>query len=88
MLSTPTGRPYRQPISPPSLKIGRVGRWYLPLMAVISLGFGVANYYPAQSTHDDFLEQQRLEENRRLMDAYGDKDSLKDVERAMQFYKK
>lgn len=48
----------------------------------------MANYYPAQSTHDDFLEQQRLEENRRLMDAYGDKDSLKDVERAMQFYKK
>ena len=49
----------------------------------------MANYY--QSNRDrllaeNFKEQERIKRNQQLMEAYGDKDSVKDVEHALEMY--
>lgn len=71
-------------------KVGPVGRWYLPAMAVVALaGFGVTNYVQAQKERrlaELFAEEERIKRNQQLMDAYGDKSSLKDVEHALEMY--
>ncbi|OJJ43051.1 hypothetical protein ASPZODRAFT_1207543 [Penicilliopsis zonata CBS 506.65] len=36
-----------------SNRVGRVGRWYLPLMAIMSLGFGIENYRENQERRRD-----------------------------------
>ena len=47
-------------------------------------GFGLSNYYLKPNRHTQIQAQMAEEErNRELMDAYGDKDDLKDVERAL-----
>lgn len=50
-------------------------------------GFGLSNYYLKPNRHTQIqaqmAEEERLQRNRELMDAYGDKDDLKDVERAL-----
>ncbi|KAH8431476.1 hypothetical protein N8T08_011189 [Aspergillus melleus] len=63
-------------------------KWYLPAMAVIALGFGAANLYTnQQQRHEQAQEEfERLQRNRQLMDAYGDKDNLHDIERALAVY--
>ncbi|RAL11850.1 uncharacterized protein BO97DRAFT_425149 [Aspergillus homomorphus CBS 101889] len=80
-------------INPASLK--KPSRWYLPVMAAIALGFGAYNHYTAEShtpvsTQQKLLAQQaeeeRLRKNRALMDAYGDKETLQDIERALVVY--
>ncbi|ODM20242.1 hypothetical protein SI65_03295 [Aspergillus cristatus] len=71
---------------------GPVGRWYLPAMALIGIGFGISNYYSQSATNarieSQIREEERLKRNRQLMDAYGHKDSLEDVERALKAYEK
>ncbi|KAJ5242038.1 uncharacterized protein N7469_000365 [Penicillium citrinum] len=79
---------YRSHPSGPSLK-PRNGRWYIPLVAAIGLGFGAYNYYTqAQARHEFAIleEEKRLAKNRELMDAYGSKDSLEDVQQALEMY--
>ncbi|EYE96788.1 uncharacterized protein EURHEDRAFT_376074 [Aspergillus ruber CBS 135680] len=69
---------------------GPIGRWYLPVMALISIGFGVSNYYSPSAMNarieTRIREEERLKRNKQLMDAYGHKDSLQDVERALEAY--
>ncbi|KAJ5252923.1 hypothetical protein N7489_003333 [Penicillium chrysogenum] len=74
--------------NPTSVK-SRTGRLLIPLMATVGLGFGAYNYYvEAQSRRERSLleEQERLARNQQLMDAYGDKNSLRDVQHALDTY--
>ena len=52
-------------------------------------GFGLSNYYqctrPAQ-IKAQLDEEERLGRNRRLTEAYGGKDNLEDIERALEIY--
>ncbi|BDD55520.1 hypothetical protein MAP00_001029 [Monascus purpureus] len=92
MIYTPSASPKipHRPRLPPmhqAPKVGPVGRWYLPAMAVVALGFGVTNYVQAQKERrlaELFAEEERIKRNQQLMDAYGDKSSLKDVEHALE----
>ncbi|OJJ81781.1 uncharacterized protein ASPGLDRAFT_37608 [Aspergillus glaucus CBS 516.65] len=69
---------------------GPVGRWYLPVMALIGVGFGISNYYSQSAMNarieTQVREEERLQRNKQLMDAYGHKDNLDDVERALKVY--
>ncbi|KAJ5519325.1 hypothetical protein LT330_008704 [Penicillium expansum] len=80
-------KPYRSTRTP-SLK-PRNGRLLLPLMATIGLGFGAYNYYIAAKSRQELSmleEQERQARNQQLMDAYGDKNSLHDVQQALDAY--
>ncbi|PYH43682.1 uncharacterized protein BP01DRAFT_358407 [Aspergillus saccharolyticus JOP 1030-1] len=96
-LAHPSSRPFFKShphINPQSLK--KPSRWYLPAMAAIALGFGAYNHFTAtQSTAPTNLqsqaqlqqqEEERLRKNRALMDAYGEKETLQDIERALVVY--
>ncbi|KAB8068387.1 hypothetical protein BDV29DRAFT_184630 [Aspergillus leporis] len=84
--SAPHRPNFRRPtyIPPPR---GNIGKWYLPAMGMIALGFGVYNYYntPTPAYYDP-EEEQRLRKNKAIMDAYGDKETLQDIERAFALY--
>ncbi|OOF91235.1 hypothetical protein ASPCADRAFT_211521 [Aspergillus carbonarius ITEM 5010] len=85
--SASSPRPFiRKPVLTPAFK--KPSRWYLPLMGAIALGFGVANYYEDQAKHYryDREEEERLRKNRALMDAYGEKETVQDIERALVVY--
>ncbi|EKV12354.1 hypothetical protein PDIG_44820 [Penicillium digitatum PHI26] len=80
-------KPYRNPPTP-SAKPRNV-RLLLPLVATIGLGFGIYNYYVAVKSRRELSmleEQERLVRNQQLMDAYGDKNSLRDVQQALDTY--
>lgn len=52
-------------------------------------GFGISNYYmstPPQRVAFDPAEEERLRRNKELMDAYGDKETIQDIERALSLY--
>ncbi|KAL1970052.1 hypothetical protein VTN77DRAFT_6457 [Rasamsonia byssochlamydoides] len=72
-----------------SFKIGRIGRLCLPVVAVLSIGFGISNYRDSRLQREYHLiqEEERLRRNAQLMDAYGDKTSLEDIQRALEQYK-
>ncbi|PLB41053.1 major facilitator superfamily domain-containing protein [Aspergillus candidus] len=56
----------------------------------ILLGFGISNYYATQvQSQCEFAEaeQERLRRNQQLMDAYGDKDNVQDLQRALDTYR-
>lgn len=60
---------------------------YLPSMALICLGFGITNYirsHPATTSagRDNQLTPQQLQ----LLESYGNRNTLDDVERAMEIY--
>lgn len=62
---------------------------YIPLVAAVGLGFGAYNYYTeAQARRETAIleEEKRLAKNRELMDAYGNKESLHDVQHALEMY--
>ncbi|RAL02648.1 uncharacterized protein BO80DRAFT_423574 [Aspergillus ibericus CBS 121593] len=85
--SSGSPRPFiKGPSLPPAFK--RPSRWYLPLMGAIALGFGITNYYQDQAKHYQYTreEEERLRRNRALMDAYGDKETVQDIERALVVY--
>ena len=52
-------------------------------------GFGIANYLTeaqAQAARYRLQEEERIRQNQKLMEAYGDKDSLHDVQKALEVY--
>lgn len=59
-----------------------------------SIGIGASKYYNYYLQFQErrriaiFQEEQRLRRNRELMEAYGYKDSLDDVTKALDMYKK
>ena len=62
---------------------------YLPTCALIALGFGIANALEQHNTrHMNTRERDGYlsERNQALLDAYGERMSLHDVERALEIY--
>ncbi|KAJ5887726.1 hypothetical protein N7495_007767 [Penicillium taxi] len=62
---------------------------YIPLVAAVGLGVASYNYLnAAKSKHETMMaeEQKRLQKNQQLLDAYGRKDSLTDVQQALDAY--
>ncbi|CDM37328.1 hypothetical protein DTO013E5_7551 [Penicillium roqueforti] len=79
----PYGNPTRTTFKP------RNGRLLIPFMATIGLGFGAYNYYVAAKLRREqalLEEEQRLARNQQLMDAYGDKNSLHELQHALDTY--
>ncbi|KAL2837530.1 hypothetical protein BJX68DRAFT_273025 [Aspergillus pseudodeflectus] len=64
----------------------RLGRWSVPLLATIAIGYGVTSYI--SKTHDtsQVAEAERLRKNQQLMDAYGYKDNVDDLQKALEAY--
>ncbi|KAI9375816.1 hypothetical protein BJX61DRAFT_60641 [Aspergillus egyptiacus] len=74
---------------PAFLRPIRFGRWSLPVIAAIIIGYGISNQGPMKM--DSFAsyqiaEQERLRKNQQLMDAYGYKDNVDDLQKAMEAY--
>jgi hypothetical protein len=65
-------------------------RWFKPLAAVAVVGLGIRAY--AETTRDKTTTFDRIKEERHrhdeLMDQYGSRDSLEELENAIQFYEK
>ncbi|KAJ4415687.1 hypothetical protein N0V82_007180 [Gnomoniopsis sp. IMI 355080] len=68
-------------------------RWVPTIFALVSIGYGVSAYrrtqlekYHTQSIEHERMEAERRRRNAVLMDAYGDKSSLADLEKAMALY--
>ncbi|KAJ4385416.1 hypothetical protein N0V93_009844 [Gnomoniopsis smithogilvyi] len=68
-------------------------RWVPTIFALVSIGYGISAYRHTQleKYHSQSIERERMEAERRrrdtvLMDAYGDKSSLEDLEKAMALY--
>jgi hypothetical protein len=47
-----------------------------------AIGFGVSNYLRSRPSNDQQLTAQQLQ----LLDSYGSKNNLDDIERAMEIY--
>lgn len=62
----------------------------VPVVAVLGLGYGISTFLEAQrlAQESSLQEQERLRKNAQLMDAYGDKSSLEDMQRALEHYHK
>lgn len=56
----------------------------------MGLGYGISTFMEAQSQaqQQSLQEQERLRKNAMLMEAYGDKSSLEDMQRALEHYHK
>ncbi|GAB1319385.1 N-acetylglucosaminyl-phosphatidylinositol biosynthetic protein [Madurella fahalii] len=69
---------------------GKGVKWVPPLVGVITAGYAVATYREAQVEERLAQAQQAEAERRRkdaaLADAYGDRSSLEELERAMRVY--
>ncbi|KAF2126146.1 hypothetical protein P153DRAFT_298123 [Dothidotthia symphoricarpi CBS 119687] len=64
-------------------KLGRIAKWYLPSMAAIAIGFGVTNaLHEVNRKAHMVLELTQEEKNQQLMNLYGERSSLEDMERA------
>lgn len=58
-------------------------------LIILRVGFAGYNYYNEAQSRREFAmaeEEKRLARNRKLMDAYGSKDSLHDVQQALDTY--
>ncbi|KAL3477223.1 hypothetical protein BJX99DRAFT_257700 [Aspergillus californicus] len=65
----------------------RLRRWSLPILAAIGIGYGISHYEPVQTdSPSQIAEQERLRKNQQLMDAYGTKDNLDDLQKALDAY--
>ncbi|CAI7612369.1 unnamed protein product [Penicillium bialowiezense] len=75
--------------SGPTLMKPKSGRVLIPLVVTIGLGFAAYNYYTEAKLQQEtsmLEEQKRLARNQELMDAYGDKNSLHDIQQALDTY--
>lgn len=65
-------------------RIGKIARWYLPTMALIAAGFGITNALnEANRKVHQALEPTQEEKNMVLLEMYGERSSLEDMERAI-----
>ncbi|KAF7717068.1 Uncharacterized protein PECH_000774 [Penicillium ucsense] len=83
--TSPSHRPHP---TGPAMK-PRPIRWYLPVVAVVGLGFAGYNYFmDAKARHATAMieEEKRMARNQQLMDAYGSKESLSDMQQALDAY--
>ncbi|RYO23730.1 hypothetical protein AA0111_g8990 [Alternaria arborescens] len=65
-------------------RLGKVAKWYLPTMAAVAVGFGVTNALnEANRKVHSALELTQEQKNQMLMDSYGERSSLEDMERAI-----
>ncbi|KAL2841414.1 hypothetical protein BJY01DRAFT_217400 [Aspergillus pseudoustus] len=84
-LSAPS--PQRSPFK--GLRPVRLGRWSVPLLATIAIGYGVTTYISKTQQQDSpaqLAEAERLRKNQQLMDAYGYKDNVDDLQKALEAY--
>ncbi|KAK4109071.1 hypothetical protein N656DRAFT_771246 [Canariomyces notabilis] len=65
-------------------------KWVPPLVAVVGAGYGIASYREAQGSQRlaaaEQAEAERRRRNAALADAYGDRSSLEELERAIKVY--
>lgn len=71
----------------------RSARWVPPVFALIFLGYGISVYrqsqierYFARADESQRLDRERRRRTALLLDAYGDKSSLDDIQHAMMIY--
>ncbi|KAL4927535.1 uncharacterized protein BDV17DRAFT_292537 [Aspergillus undulatus] len=68
----------------------RFRRWSIPILATIAIGYGFSQYGTVMKTDspytDQAAEQERLRKNAQLMEAYGYKDNVDDIQKAMEVY--
>ncbi|KAH5407952.1 hypothetical protein HBI46_182570 [Parastagonospora nodorum] len=65
-------------------RLGKIARWYLPTMAIIAGGFGITNALnEANRKVHQTLEPTQEQKNMALMEMYGERSSLEDMERAI-----
>ncbi|KAL5339781.1 hypothetical protein BJX70DRAFT_397489 [Aspergillus crustosus] len=87
-MAPPTEKPtLKRP--PVSLRSVRLGRWSLPVLATVAVGYGITNYNPIQTdspSASQLAEIERLKKNQQLMDAYGDRNNVDDLQKAMDAY--
>ncbi|KAJ0425260.1 hypothetical protein BJY00DRAFT_308586 [Aspergillus carlsbadensis] len=69
-----------------SLRHVRLGRWSVPLLATIAIGYGVTSYISKTDSPSQHAEAERLRKNQQLMDAYGYKDNVDDLQKALEAY--
>ncbi|EEA28190.1 hypothetical protein TMatcc_003497 [Talaromyces marneffei ATCC 18224] len=72
------------------IRLGRMTKIGVPIIAVLGIGYGVTAMRDAQQRiqRESIQEEERLRRNAQLMDAYGDKTSLEDMQRALDHYHK
>ncbi|KAF1917325.1 hypothetical protein BDU57DRAFT_161637 [Ampelomyces quisqualis] len=65
-------------------RVGKIARWYLPTMALIAAGFGITNALnEANRKAHQALEPTQEQKNMILLEMYGERSSLEDMERAI-----
>ncbi|KAL2217440.1 hypothetical protein M432DRAFT_591666 [Thermoascus aurantiacus ATCC 26904] len=72
-------------------RVGRIGKWYLPATVLVCLGFGIRNYLDAQNKMQELTrmleeEEKRTQQTAALLDAFGDRSNLENIQRAMEIY--
>ncbi|KAL4995815.1 hypothetical protein BDV10DRAFT_187658 [Aspergillus recurvatus] len=84
----PQRPPLRRPAPIPSV---RFRRWSIPLLAVAIGAYGITQYGAMQAdspyrVSSQIAEEERLRKNQQLMDAYGYKDNVEDLQKALEAY--
>ncbi|KAH7076016.1 hypothetical protein FB567DRAFT_563485 [Paraphoma chrysanthemicola] len=64
-------------------RLGRIAKWYLPTMALIAVGFGITNHLHDLNRKVHLSEPTQEERNMMLLNMYGERSSLEDMERAI-----
>ncbi|KAL2811761.1 hypothetical protein BJX63DRAFT_433111 [Aspergillus granulosus] len=80
--------PQRPPVKGPAfIRPVHLGRWSVPLLATIAIGYGVTTYISKnQDSPYQLAEAERIRKNQQLMDAYGYKDNVEDLQKALDAY--
>ncbi|KAL2830312.1 hypothetical protein BDW59DRAFT_158641 [Aspergillus cavernicola] len=72
---------------PTYIRPHRFRRWSLPLLAAIAIiGYRVTTQPLKQGARYQIAEEERLRKNQELMDAYGYKDNVSDLQKALEAY--
>lgn len=87
---TPLGNGANHPPTKHIVRLGRLTKIGVPIIAVMGIGYGITVMRDAQNRvqQQSMQEEERLRRNAQLMDAYGDKSSLDDMQRALEHYHK
>ncbi|OJJ55858.1 hypothetical protein ASPSYDRAFT_157063 [Aspergillus sydowii CBS 593.65] len=65
----------------------RFRRWSIPLLATVAIGYGITQYGTMRmDSHFHIAEEERIRKNQQLMDAYGYKDNIDDLQKALEAY--